>query len=183
MASIIHLQLAPRLKCGSVIPLPHSACLYDVARNNCNFNLISYFVFCWPYISIQLCNENQLDAQFLLSLFRQSISACFGHICSPSSGGILYIYNNWYVLCFSVDCLLAGLRRNFHFNQATTRKLYCVYIHIYICIYTIYIWVYIYTIYTVYLLWWVTNVPKTCVWLIWYDMMIWYDIWYDIFVN
>ena len=21
-----------------------------------------------------------------------------GHICSPSSGGILYVYNNWYVL-------------------------------------------------------------------------------------
>jgi len=54
------------------------------------------------------CNENQLDAVFILSLFRQSTSACFGHICSPSSGGILYIYNNWYVLCFLVDCLLAG---------------------------------------------------------------------------
>ena len=27
---------------------------------------------------------------------------------APSSGGILYTYNNWYVLCFSVDCLLAG---------------------------------------------------------------------------
>jgi len=40
--------------------------------------------------------------------FRQSTSTCFGHICSPSSGGLLYIYNNWYVLCFSVDCLLAG---------------------------------------------------------------------------
>ena len=25
-----------------------------------------------------------------------------GRICSPSSGGILYIYNNWYVLCFLV---------------------------------------------------------------------------------
>ena len=36
-----------------------------------------------------LCNKNQLDALFILSLFRQSSSACFGHICSPSSGGIL----------------------------------------------------------------------------------------------
>jgi hypothetical protein len=44
------------------------------------------------------CNENQLDALFLLSLFRQSTSTCFGHICRPSSGGTLYIYNNWYVL-------------------------------------------------------------------------------------
>jgi hypothetical protein len=46
-----------------------------------------------------LCNENQLDALFILSLFRPSTFTCFGHICSPSSGGILYIYNNWYVLC------------------------------------------------------------------------------------
>ena len=37
------------------------------------------------------CNENQLAALFILNLFRQSISTCFGHICSPSSGGI-YIY-------------------------------------------------------------------------------------------
>jgi hypothetical protein len=66
------------------------------------------FMFCWPYISIHLCNKNQLYALFILSLFRQSTSTCFGHICSPSSGGIMYIYNNWYVLCSSVDCLLAG---------------------------------------------------------------------------
>ena len=63
-------------------------------------------MFCWQCISIHPCNENQLDALFILSLFRQSTSTCFGHICSPSSG-VLYIYN-WYVLCFSVDCLLAG---------------------------------------------------------------------------
>ena len=64
------------------------------------------FMFCWPYISIYPLNENQLDAPFILSLFRHSTSTCFRHICSPSSGGILYIYNNWYVLCFFVDCLL-----------------------------------------------------------------------------
>ena len=52
------------------------------------------------------CNENQLDALFILRLFRQSTSVCFGHVCSPSSGGMLYIYNKWYVLCFLVDCLL-----------------------------------------------------------------------------
>jgi hypothetical protein len=34
------------------------------------------------------CNENQLDAIFIHNLFRQSTSPCFGHICSPSSGGI-----------------------------------------------------------------------------------------------
>ena len=50
----------------------------------------------------------QLVALFILCLFHQSTSTCFGHICSPSSGCILYIYNNLYVLCFLVDCLLAG---------------------------------------------------------------------------
>jgi len=58
------------------------------------------------------CNENQPDALFILSLFRQSICTCFGHIYSPSSGGILYIHNNWYVLCFLIDCPLAGLGWN-----------------------------------------------------------------------
>jgi len=46
----------------------------------------------------RLCNENQLDALFVLSLFRQLTSTCFGHICSPSSGGILYIYNTYQLL-------------------------------------------------------------------------------------
>jgi hypothetical protein len=72
-------------------------------------NRLFVCMFYWPCISIHPCNENQLDALFTLSLFRQSTSTCFGHICGPSSGGILYIYNNWYVLCFLVDCLLAGL--------------------------------------------------------------------------
>jgi len=47
-----------------------------------------YFMFCCPCISIHLCNKNQLDALFILSLFRQSTSTYFGNICSPSSGGI-----------------------------------------------------------------------------------------------
>ena len=63
------------------------------------------FLFCHPCISIHPCDEKQLVALFILSLFRQSTSTCFGHICSPSSGGILYIYNNWYVLGFSVDSI------------------------------------------------------------------------------
>ena len=60
-----------------------------------------------PTPEIGPCNEDQFDALFILSLFRQSTSTCFGHICSPSSGGILYIHN-WYILCFLVECLLAG---------------------------------------------------------------------------
>jgi hypothetical protein len=35
-----------------------------------------------------LCNDNQLDALFILNLFRQSTSMCFGHVYCPSSGGI-----------------------------------------------------------------------------------------------
>ena len=71
-------------------------------------NNTEHFRFCWPCISIYLCNKNQLDALFNLSLFRQSTSTCFGHICSPA-GGIFYIYNNWYVLCFLVGCWFVGL--------------------------------------------------------------------------
>ena len=57
-----------------------------------------------------LCNENQLYAPFILSLFHQSTSTCFGYICSPSSGG-------WYILCFLVDCLLTRL-----VSRQTTKK-------------------------------------------------------------
>jgi hypothetical protein len=52
-------------------------------------------VFCWPCISINPCNKNQLDALFIPGLFRQSTSTCFVHVCSSSSRGILYIYNNF----------------------------------------------------------------------------------------
>ena len=75
---------------------------------NIRLNNAPNFVFCWPRVSIHPCNEIQLDALFILSLFRQSTSTCFGHICSQSSGGILYIHNNLYVLCFPVECMLAG---------------------------------------------------------------------------
>jgi hypothetical protein len=85
--------------------------------------------------------KNQLDALFILSLFRQTTSTCFGHICSPSSGDVLYIYNNWYVLCFSVDCLLAGGQ------PAVKRRAQ----HVPIVVYIQYI-----------ARWWVTNMPKIC---------------------
>jgi len=55
-------------------------------------------MFCWPCISIYLCNKNQLDALFILILLHQSTSTCFGHIYSSSSGGILFTDNNWCVL-------------------------------------------------------------------------------------
>jgi len=78
-------------------------------------------MFCWPCIPIHPSDENQLDALFIHSLFRQSTSTCFGHICSPSSGGILYIYNSLYVLCFTVDGLLAGRPPDRQLRSTTPR--------------------------------------------------------------
>jgi len=79
---------------------------------------------------------------FVLSLFRHSTSTCFGHICSPSSGAVLYIYNNWCVLCFSVDCMLAG-RPTYSQLKYTARTNCCIYIQ-----------------YSSW--WWATNMPETC---------------------
>jgi len=41
----------------------------------------------WYFVTETVCpcNENQLDALFILSLYRQSTYTCFGHICSPLS--------------------------------------------------------------------------------------------------
>jgi len=44
--------------------------------------LFFFFMFCWPCILIHQCNKNQLDALFILSLFHQLTSTCFGHNCS-----------------------------------------------------------------------------------------------------
>ena len=52
-----------------------------------NVILITLFVLLTVYLDP--CNENQLGALFIHSLFRQSTSTCFVHICSPSSGCIL----------------------------------------------------------------------------------------------
>jgi len=79
-----------------------------------------------------LCNKNQLDALFIRILFRQSTFTCFGHICSPSSGGILYINENWYVLCFLVDCLLSMANRQstkMRINSASSWYLLLRYIY------------------------------------------------------
>jgi hypothetical protein len=51
-----------------------------------------------------LCNENQLDALFILNLFHQTTSTCFGHIYWPSSGGIHCICTA-VGTCYSVVCL------------------------------------------------------------------------------
>jgi len=87
------------------------------------FYLFIYFL---PCISIYPCNENQFDVIFIPSLFLRPISTCFGRICSPSSGGILYIYNNWYVLCFLVDCWPAGRPTDSQLKSAA-RTNCCIY--------------------------------------------------------
>ena len=86
-----------------------------------------FYMFCWPCISIYLCNKNQLDVLFILSLFRQSSSTCFGHICSPSSGGILYIYNKLVRIVMK--------RGMFKINRAYLHiiimcQTYCCYLHL-----------------------------------------------------
>jgi len=62
---------------------------------------VTFYVF-WPCISIHLCNKNQLDALFMLSLFLSSTSTRFGHICSPSSGSIRCIYT--YIYTTTTTC-------------------------------------------------------------------------------
>jgi hypothetical protein len=54
--------------------------------------LVEYVLISSPkLLKTRLCNENQPDALFVLNLFRQSSSTCFGHVCCPSLGGIHYI--------------------------------------------------------------------------------------------
>jgi hypothetical protein len=43
-------------------------------------------------LQLLFCNTNQLDALFILNLFRQTTSTCFGCIYCPSSGGVHCIY-------------------------------------------------------------------------------------------
>jgi hypothetical protein len=72
--------------------------------------------------------------------FQLTVCWPFGH-CSPSSGGILYIYKNWYVLGFSVDCLLAGGQQTVNWKAQ----------HVPV------------VVYIQYNSWWcATNMPETC---------------------
>ena len=78
-----------------------SDCQMSLARFEAGISRIQIYIITGaPRLEelMYLCDKNQFDAKFTFSSFRQSTSTCFGHICSPSSGGILYIYSNWYVL-------------------------------------------------------------------------------------
>jgi hypothetical protein len=70
----------------------------------------------------------------LSSVYFVNQPICFRHICSPSSGGTLYVYN-WY-MCFLVDSLLTGLRWNSIPTRSTdsqlkstTHTICCIYIY------------------------------------------------------
>jgi len=117
------------------------------------------------------CNKIQLNAPFILSLFHQSTSLCFGHICSPSSGGTyIYIYVHThniyiYVLCGCVYiyiyiyiCSPSSGDIHIHTHYIYI-YIYCVCVYIYmLCIYlyiythTIYIYIYIHIIHNIYML-------------------------------
>jgi len=76
----------------------------------CLYSAVQSLVYQQRQKKCRLCNENQLDELVIPSLFRQSTSTCFGHICSPSSGGLLYIYSNWYCCVFQLTvCWPAGI--------------------------------------------------------------------------
>ena len=60
------------------------------------------------------CNINQLNALFILTFFVKQLLHVSGmfvvhhqEVCCIYI--YIYIYSDWYVLCFSVDCLLAGV--------------------------------------------------------------------------
>jgi len=60
-------------------------------------------MFCWSRISIHPCTKKPTWR----TIYPQFISSVNLYMFR-ASGSVLYIYNNWYVLCFSVDCLLVG---------------------------------------------------------------------------
>jgi hypothetical protein len=61
------------------------------------FSQISYFFNVLLTVNVDnLYNENQLDAVYILNLFRQIDSICFGRIYCPSSGGI-------HCICTAID--------------------------------------------------------------------------------
>ena len=77
------------LKTNKILVGPSSVLTYVQIKLN--------FMFFWPCISIYSCKENQLDALFILSIFRQSTCTCFGRIHSPSSGHTPCIYVYIYI--------------------------------------------------------------------------------------
>jgi len=121
-----------------------------------NFNTNSeYFMFCLLCNSIHPCNENQLDALFILSLSVSQLLHVSGiFLAHHQKVYFIYIYiyiythNNWHVLCFSVDYLLLGWN-----NSIPTRKTAS---HLK----TQYVPIVVYIVYNFW--WWATNMSETC---------------------
>ena len=67
------------------------------------------FMFCWSCISVQLFNKNQLDAIFILSLFHQSTSTCFGHILAQHHE-VYCIYTAIGTCCASAQHVHVGIQ-------------------------------------------------------------------------
>ena len=105
--------------------------IINVPRSSHKVPVIFYVLLTLHLITF-LCNNYQLDAIIILSLFHQSTYTCFGHICSPSSGSVLYIYIYIYIqqsVCFVLK------RGMFKITWAylriiITRKTYCCYLHL-----------------------------------------------------
>jgi len=55
-------------------PATQQCSVYCEKTSTLKTNNMTHFMFCWPCILIYLCNENQLDALFIPSLFRTSTS-------------------------------------------------------------------------------------------------------------
>jgi hypothetical protein len=64
----------------------------------------SSFLFCWPCIPIYSFKGKRTWCTIYLQYISSNTCTCFGHICSPSSGGTPYDYNNWYLLFFLDYC-------------------------------------------------------------------------------
>jgi hypothetical protein len=62
-----------------------------------------------------LCTENQLDALFILNLFRHSTPISFGLVLPIIRRYSLYMYSNWYVLYVRLTGSWPALT---HVNQA-----------------------------------------------------------------
>jgi hypothetical protein len=89
-------EISEEIACTCVLPSPVvSQILNKALRDGINVSIqsvslagyVKFYVLLIMHLG-NLCNENQLDALFIINLFRQTPSTCFRHIYCPSSGDI-----------------------------------------------------------------------------------------------
>jgi hypothetical protein len=74
---------------------------------------LQYFTFCWPYISIYVCNETNL-MHYLSSVYSVTIPLhVLGLLVAHHQEVAMYICYSWYVLYVLVDCRQAWLEWNY----------------------------------------------------------------------